>query len=394
LSLQAGCRTLAARALAKDHAAMPRAIEDRVGAFVPGVRMELPGAPEGPLAGLGFGLKDLFDVAGAVTGYGHPDWARTHPPAAATAPAVMALLGAGASLRGKTKTVELAYGLTGENVWHGTPTNPAAPDRFPGGSSCGSAAATAAELVDFAIGSDTGGSVRIPASYCGIFGIRPTWGAISLAGARALGPSFDTLGWFARSARLLREVGGVLLPPGGEAPLGPALKVQEAWINAVPATAAALSTAMEAVERVTGPAMALNLVPEGLHQLYENFRGLGHPRRLDRGNQAAIRPGRRRALRRRQGHRPGQGGFRARLPRRVPPAPARGALGRRGAGVPDLADGRAATRHAGRDAAGGARADHGRHRDRGPRRPLRGDHPGRPGGRRPGRAFAGRRARP
>jgi amidase len=253
---------------------MPGEFEDRVGAFVPGPRVAIAGAAEGPLAGLGFALKDLFDVAGVVTGYGNPDWARTHPPAAATAPAIVALLQAGASLRGKTKTVELAYGLTGENIWQGTPTNPAAPDRFPGGSSCGSAAATAAGLVDFAIGSDTGGSVRIPASYCGIFGIRPSWGAISLAGACALGPSFDTVGWFARSATVLRRVGAALLPPGGEAPLGPLIKVQEAWINAVPATAASLAAAMGAAERATGPALTLNLVPEGLEQLYENFRAV------------------------------------------------------------------------------------------------------------------------
>jgi amidase len=251
---------------------MPREIEDRVGAFVPGPRVEIAGAATGPLAGLDFAVKDLFDVVGVVTSYGNPDWARTHPPAAATAPIIRSLLEAGASLRGKTKTVELAYGLTGENVWHGTPTNPAAPDRFPGGSSCGSAAAVAAGLVDFALGSDTGGSVRIPASYCGVFGIRPSWGAVSLAGACGLGPSFDTPGWFTRDATLLRRVGEVLLPAGGEAPLGPLLKVQEAWINAVPATAAALSGPLGAVERVLGPALAINLVPESLDQLYENFR--------------------------------------------------------------------------------------------------------------------------
>jgi amidase len=251
---------------------MPRVIEDRVGAFVPGPRTELPGAGEGPLAGLDFAVKDLFDVAGVVTGYGNPDWARTHPLAAATAPAVLALLQAGAALRGKTKTVELAYGLTGENVWHGTPTNPAAPDRFPGGSSCGSAAAVAAGLVDFALGSDTGGSVRIPASYCGIFGIRPSWGAVNLTGSRPLGPSFDTAGWFAARAGVLRRVGEVLLPPGGEGPLGPLLKVQEAWINAVPGTAAALTPALGAVERVLGPTLALSLVPETLDRVFENFR--------------------------------------------------------------------------------------------------------------------------
>ncbi len=253
---------------------MPRVIEDKVGAFVPGQRVEVPGAAEGPLAGLDFAAKDLFDVAGAPTTYGNPDWTRTHPVAAAHAPVGTALLDAGASLRGKTKTVELAYGLTGENVWHGTPVNPAAPDRFPGGSSCGSVAAVAAGLVDFALGSDTGGSVRIPASYCGLFGIRPSWGVVTLAGACGLAPSFDTAGWFARDAALLRRVGEVLLPAGGEGPLGPLLKVQDAWINAVPAVAAALTPALGAAERVLGAALTVNIAPETLDAAYENFRHL------------------------------------------------------------------------------------------------------------------------
>lgn len=251
---------------------MPPVIEDRVGAFMPGPAIELAGAAEGPLAGLDFAAKDLFDVAGSVTSFGNPDWARTHAPAVATAPAVLALLEAGASLRGKTKTVELAYGLTGENVWYGTPTNPAAPDRFPGGSSCGSVAAVAAGLVDFALGSDTGGSVRIPASYCGVFGIRPSWGAVNLTGACPLAPSFDTAGWFAPRASTLRRVGEVLLPSGGEAPLGPLLKVQEAWMNAVPATATALAGSLSEVERLLGPVLAVNLVPEGLDTVFEHFR--------------------------------------------------------------------------------------------------------------------------
>src|SRR5439155_26008740 len=152
------------------------AMEDTVGAFVPGPRLERPPLGSGRLSGLTFAVKDLFNVAGAVTTYGNPDWASTHAPAVATAPVVTSLLQAGARLRGKTKTMELAFGLTGENVWQGTPLNPQAPSRFPGGSSCGSAAAVAAGLVNFALGSDTGGSVRIPASYCGLFGIRPTFG--------------------------------------------------------------------------------------------------------------------------------------------------------------------------------------------------------------------------
>jgi amidase len=252
-------------------------ISDDVKAFVPGERVTHAPLGAGVLDGLTFAVKDLFDVAGSVTTYGNPDWGRTHPVAAATAPAVMALLEAGGHLVGKTKTVELAYGLTGENVWHGTPINPNAPDRFPGGSSCGSAAAVGAGLVDFALGSDTGGSVRIPASYCGVFGIRPSWGAVSLAGACGLGPSFDTCGWFARSARVLQTVGDVLLPEDALPNVGqlaPLLKPQGVWTNADPATASALLPALEAVERVlgAGPAVRVEGPTDLLAQTYEAFR--------------------------------------------------------------------------------------------------------------------------
>ena len=247
-------------------------IQDRAGAFVPGPRATRAPLTAGPLSGRTFAVKDLFDVAGAVTTYGNPDWARTHPAAVATAPIVQSLLLAGAELVGKTKTVELAFGLTGENIWHGTPRNPAAPDRFPGGSSCGSAAAVADGLVDFALGSDTGGSVRIPASYCGLFGLRPTHGAISLAGARALAPSLDTPGWFARDAGLLEAVGDVLLPPGPARLGGPLLRMEEAWLNARPDVAETLRRAVSRLETRFGPALGLNLVPEGLSTLNEHFR--------------------------------------------------------------------------------------------------------------------------
>ena len=247
-------------------------IADTVGAFVPGTRFEHAPLASGRLSGLTFAVKDLYDVAGAVTTYGNPDWARTHPTATATAPVVLSLLQAGAHLVGKTKTVELAYGLTGENVWQGTPVNPAAPNRFPGGSSCGSAAAVAAGLVDFAMGSDTGGSVRIPASYCGLFGIRPSSGAIGLAGACPLAPSLDTPGWFTRSASLLAGVGDVLLPANRQGADGPLLRVEEAWINANPEVADALRPALEKLEQLRGRAVGIRLVPEGLTNLFQHFR--------------------------------------------------------------------------------------------------------------------------
>jgi amidase len=226
----------------------------------------------GRLSGLSFAVKDLFDIAGSLTTYGNPDWASTHGVATATAPVVMALLQAGGKLVGKTKTQELAYGLTGENVWQGTPLNPRAPDRFPGGSSCGSAAAVAARLADFAIGSDTAGSVRIPASYCGLFGFRPTYGAISLAGACPLAPSFDTCGWFARGAAVLTGVGDVLLPGGYQGVDGPLLRVEEPWVNAQPEVAEALRPALEKLEQVKGRAVGIRLVPEGLDSVFDHFR--------------------------------------------------------------------------------------------------------------------------
>ncbi|CAG9461240.1 unnamed protein product [Pedinophyceae sp. YPF-701] len=161
-----------------------------------------------------FAVKDLFDVQGEPTGNGNPTWLATHDAAASTAPAVEACLRAGAKMAGKTHMDELAYSLNGENVHYGTPVNPAAPGRVPGGSSSGSAAVTATGDVTFALGSDTAGSVRIPASYCGIWGFRPTWGRASLECARPLAQSFDTCGWFARDAATLAAVGGVLLPTG------------------------------------------------------------------------------------------------------------------------------------------------------------------------------------
>jgi amidase len=186
-------------------------MQDLFGAFCQHEDIRLPGATIGPLVGLTFAAKDLFDVAGHVTGAGNPDWLRTHIPAGETAPAVRVLLNAGATLVGKTLTDELAFSMSGENIHYGTPVNPAAPGRIPGGSSSGSAAATAGGLVDFALGTDTSGSIRVPASYCGLFGMRPTHGRISCRGVMPLAPSFDTVGWFAREATLLQRVGSVLL---------------------------------------------------------------------------------------------------------------------------------------------------------------------------------------
>jgi amidase len=190
---------------------------DLFGAFCTHAAVRVEGAPSGPLAGLTFAAKDNFDIAGFRTGAGSPDWLRTHPPASQTAAAVQSLLDAGATLVAKANMDELAFSLDGMNFHYGTPINPAAPDRISGGSSSGPAVATAGKLVDFALGSDTAGSVRVPASLCGVFGIRPTHGRISLHGIVPLAPSFDTVGWFARDAPLLRRLGDVLLSGRGAA---------------------------------------------------------------------------------------------------------------------------------------------------------------------------------
>jgi len=190
-------------------------------AFVPDGTVYVEGAPSGPLSGLRFAAKDIYDVAGHVTGGGNPDWAATHAPAAVTAPVVRTLLEAGATLIGKTVTDELTRGILGVNSHYGTPVNPAAPERVPGGSSSGSAVAVAGGLVDFALGSDTAGSARIPASFCGIYGIRPTHNRNTLEGLLGQSPSYDTIGWFARDADTLAKVGSVLLgtESGAQKPL-------------------------------------------------------------------------------------------------------------------------------------------------------------------------------
>ncbi|MBK4735184.1 amidase [Noviherbaspirillum sp. DKR-6] len=200
------------------------------GAFVPGPRMHLAPTRSGTLDGLRFAVKDLIDVAGSVTGGGNPDWARTHAPAARHAHVVARLLDTGAALCGKTITDELAFSLEGENWHYGTPVNPRCPDCLPGGSSSGSAVAVAAGLADFALGTDTGGSVRVPAAFCGVPALRPTHGAISLDGVLPFAPSYDTIGIFAQSVPVLGRVAAALLPrPASSAPIPRYLLARDAF---------------------------------------------------------------------------------------------------------------------------------------------------------------------
>lgn len=186
-------------------------MSEEVGAFVPGPRVRIEGRAGGPLSGLTFAAKDLFDVAGVPTGGGNHDWPTGRPIPARHAWAVQTLLDAGCTLIGKTVTDEVSLGILGENAFDGTPRNVKAPGRVPGGSSSGSAAAVAAGLCDTALGTDTGGSVRVPASFCGLYGIRPTHGRLNLSGMMAQAPSSDTTGWFARDAGTFARVSSVLL---------------------------------------------------------------------------------------------------------------------------------------------------------------------------------------
>jgi amidase len=245
-------------------------------AFCRHTHVELPPTASGPLDGLTFGLKDIFDVAGHHTGFGSPDWLRTHDPAASHASVLTRLLASGARMVGKTHTEEMAFSLTGENAHYGTPVNPAATDCVPGGSSSGSASAVAGELVDFAIGSDTGGSVRAPASFCGIFGIRPTHGRIPLDGVCPLAPIFDTCGWFARDAALLACVGETLLAETvpATAPRVRVLLASDAFELATAETAAALAPAVQRIERELGRATHVMLAHEGLASWFDVFRVL------------------------------------------------------------------------------------------------------------------------
>jgi amidase len=166
---------------------------------------------EGPLAGLTFMVKDLFAIEGRKVGNGNPDFYEHASPATASAPVITRLLEAGASCTGITICDEFFYSVLGTNAHYGQPVNARAGRYVTGGSSCGSAAAVAASMCDFALGSDTGGSIRVPASFCGLYGLRPTHGRIEGTGATPMAPSFDTVGILARDAELFRKVGRLLL---------------------------------------------------------------------------------------------------------------------------------------------------------------------------------------
>ena len=238
------------------------------GFFVPhDLKAPLKGAASGPLAGLGAVVKDMYAIAGERTGAGNPDWLAQAQPAAAHCSVVQKLLDAGATITGKTICDEFFYSVAGMNAHYGTPTNIRAPGRIPGGSSSGSAAAAAAGVCDFALGSDTGGSIRIPASLCGLYGIRTTHGRIATDGVMDMAPSFDTVGWFAATPGVLRKVGAALL--GGAAvpsPIQNLLIADDSFAETDAPVATMLNGALAAMAEALPKPRHVKIAPDGFEK--------------------------------------------------------------------------------------------------------------------------------
>jgi amidase len=218
-------------------------------------------------------VKDMYDIAGERTGCGSPEWLATHPPAARNCPPVQKILDAGATIIGKTVCDEYFYSVSGANAHYGTPVNVRAPGRLPGGSSAGSAAACGAGLCDFALGSDTGGSVRVPASFNGIYGLRPTHERIEHSGVADMAPSFDVPGWFAATPGVFRKVGAVLLDSRRvAAKIDRVVVLEDAFAQAEEPVADLLRTLLEFMSDDL-PGMAHGrIAPEGFDPWREAFR--------------------------------------------------------------------------------------------------------------------------
>ena len=249
-------------------------IHDTAHAFLPYPDAPVPHAATGPLTGLCFAAKDLFDVTGYPTGGGQPFVLAMSGIKTKTAPPVQQLLDAGARFIGKTVTDELAFSMNGNNAHFGAPINGAAPDRISGGSSSGSASAVSNNLCDFALGSDTGGSVRAPANHCGLYGIRPTHGRISLAGVLDLAPSLDTCGYFARDVETFARVSAVLLG-ADTAPLLEKirlLKPTDIWALLDTDVTAAQTAPLARVEAALGKAKTTTVVLDDIDTMYWRFR--------------------------------------------------------------------------------------------------------------------------
>ncbi|TAG32351.1 MAG: amidase [Polaromonas sp.] len=249
-------------------------INDTAHAFLPYPDTPVEHAATGPLTGLCFAAKDLFDVAGYPTGGGQPFVLAMSGIKTRTAPAVQQLLDAGARFVGKTVTDELAFSMNGNNAHFGAPINGAVPSRISGGSSSGSAAAVSSTLCDFALGTDTGGSVRAPANHCGLYGIRPSHGRISLSGVLDLAPSLDTCGYFARDVQTFARVSSVLLGADSQA-LPDSIRLlmpSDIWALLDADVVAAQAAPLARVEAALGKAHPTHVVLDDLEAMYWHFR--------------------------------------------------------------------------------------------------------------------------
>jgi amidase len=249
--------------------------DDPFRCFVPYPPAKVSHASSGALSGLTLAVKDLFDIKGYPTGAGSPTVLAQSGIKTRTAPVVKALLDTGARFVGKTHTDELAFSLNGKNAHFGAPVNPAAPDRITGGSSSGSMAAVAGRLADIALGSDTGGSVRAPASYGGLFGIRPSHGRLSLKRAWPLAESFDTAGFFARDGETFARVAEVLFGKDRVTlPERPRLLLaDDLFAQAVPEAERILRNAVQRIVPLLGQPQSVRAVRD-MDALYWAFRWL------------------------------------------------------------------------------------------------------------------------
>lgn len=248
-------------------------------AFMPYPTAHVPHADLGPLAGLSFGVNDVFDVAGYPTSAGNPLMLALSGVRDRTASAVQRLLDAGARYAGKTCIDELSFSISGRNTHFGTPVNGAAPGRVPGGASSGSASVVSTGLCDFALVTDTGGSSRVPASHCGLFGLRPTPGRISLDGCVPLCESFDTVGCLARDADVFERAAEVLLGADTRPlPPDPVLwRAADAFESMDAAVQLALRPSTERVQAFLGPARDVRVAhdpdADALHWAFRHLQG-------------------------------------------------------------------------------------------------------------------------
>ncbi len=249
---------------------------DTAHAFMPYPSSPMAHATTGPLSGLSFAVKDIYHLKGYPTSGGQPMLMALWSVQDRTAPVVQSLLDAGARFVGKTVTDELAFSMNGQNAHFGAPINGAAPERISGGSSSGSASAVSNRLCDFALGSDTGGSVRAPANHCGLVGMRPSHGRISLQDTMALSPSLDTCGWFARDVPTFARVAQVLLGDDVQ-PLPDQIRLlapTDMWSLATPGALKALKPVRQKIEQSLGKAKPVRIMLDDLASMYWHFRAI------------------------------------------------------------------------------------------------------------------------